>query len=152
MAGGVCDKCARALLAECGVELGRYLEGLESPIMLVDSRGVVVAASRQALEKLGVHASEVEGKLCGDVFRCVHASLPGGCGKTAECPKCNLRQCIEATLRSKTATPSVPLRLTTGTPHDPKWLGIAVATEYFSGVVMLRIDELAEAEEASEEH
>ncbi len=48
MAGAVCDECARALLAECGVELKRYLDGLGSPIMLVDPEGVVVAASQDS--------------------------------------------------------------------------------------------------------
>jgi PAS domain-containing protein len=144
MAGAVCDGCARRLLAECGVELGRYLEGLGSPVMLVDPDGVVVAASPQALEKLGMDASEVEGRLCGDVFRCVNASLPGGCGKTVHCHKCRLRRCVVATIESKAATLNVPVRLKTGDPDDPTWLGIVVSSEYFSGIVLLRIDEFGE--------
>ena len=144
MAGDVCDGCARRLLAECGVELGRYLEGVGAPVMLIDHDGVVVAASRQALERLGMDASEVEGKLCGDVFRCVNASLPGGCGKTVHCPKCALRRCVVATVGSKKGVSDAPVRLKTGDPDAPKWLGIVVTTEYFSGVVMLRIDEFTE--------
>ncbi|MHC5055882.1 MAG: hypothetical protein ACYTKD_14325 [Planctomycetota bacterium] len=144
MAGDVCDECARRLLAECGVELARYLEGLGGPVMLIDPEGVIVAASRQALEKLGMDASEVEGKLCGDVFRCVNASLPGGCGKTVNCPGCSLRRCVVATVESKESVSRAPVRLKTGEPDGPEWLGIVVTTEYFSGVVMLRIDEITE--------
>ena len=144
MAGAVCDECARRLLAECGVELGRYLEGLGSPVMLADADGVIVAASPLALERLGMEAEDVEGRLCGDVFRCVNASLPGGCGKTVHCRKCGLRKCIVATTGSKEPMSRVPVRLKTGDPGDPTWLGIVVATEYFSGVVMLRLDEFGE--------
>jgi len=144
MAGAVCDECARRLLAECGVELGRYLEGLASPVMLADADGVIVAASPQALETLGMEAAEVEGRLCGDVFRCVNASLPGGCGKTVHCRKCGLRRCIVATIGSKEAIDGAPVQLKTGDPDDPTWLGVVVTAEYFSGVVMLRIDEFGE--------
>jgi len=141
MADTVCDECAQRLLAECGVELGRYLEGIGAPVMLFDSDGVVVAASPEALDTLGMEASEVESRLCGDVFGCVHASLPGGCGKTVHCRKCGLRRRIVATTGSRTPKSSVPVRLKTGDPDDPTWLGIVVTTEYFAGVVMMRIDE-----------
>ena len=147
MGGAVCDECARRLLAECGAELGRYLEGLGSPVMLADAGGVIVAASPQALEKLGMEAEDVEGRLCGDVFRCVHASLPGGCGKTVHCRKCGLRRCIVATVGSKKPMSGVPVRLKTGDPDDPTWLGVVVTAEYFSGVVMLRLDEFGERAE-----
>ena len=151
VAGAVCDECSRRLLAECGVQLGRYLEGLEAPVMLVDAEGVVLAASPQALEKLGLEESEVTGRLCGDVLRCVNATLPGGCGKTPNCPDCGFRNLVVATAESGTAFARVPVRLNIGSADAPRWLGIVVTTEHFSGVAMLRIDEIAEIDGIAEE-
>ena len=37
------------------------------------------------------------------------------------------------------------MRLNAGTAAKPRWLGVVVTSGYFSGVVLLRIEELAAA-------
>ena len=59
------------------------------------------------------------------------------------CPDCDLRKVVVATISSRRGISRVPMRLKTGDPGEPRWLGVVVSTAHFSGVVMLSIDEFA---------
>jgi hypothetical protein len=73
---GLCEDCAFHLFAQTGVPLQDYLDGLGGPIVVVDPRGKVKTANRQARALLQKDLFTIEGYKGGNVFECAYAELP----------------------------------------------------------------------------
>jgi len=98
---GLCPACAEHFHRQwSGLDLAGYLEGLETPVVVVDEDGRIMAANQAMSEMLGRPPQECRGLLGGEVFECAHARLPEGCGRTVHCAACTLRRAVTETARS----------------------------------------------------
>ena len=87
---GVCQACA-PLLEMRKVNIREILEKIPGPMFFLDREGRVRAANQAASVLVDAPLAEIENELCGDVLECMHASLPGGCGRTDHCNGCTIR-------------------------------------------------------------
>jgi PAS domain-containing protein len=70
---------------------------LDVPAFLVDGEGKIRAANPGTMEMVGKTQEEVDDHLGGEVFNCVNAELPGGCGQTELCSACTVRNTVTET-------------------------------------------------------
>jgi len=94
---GICKACYNKILAEHGINIRKFLDMLDAPVFLVDNDVNVLAANAKAVEIAGKPLRMVTGNLCGEVFECRNAYLPGGCGKTVYCSGCAIRASVNQT-------------------------------------------------------
>ncbi len=94
----ICEKCACHQLAQTGMKVPESLQGLDDPVVAVDSDGSIMTANVKALELVGKNLSEVKGLPGGDVFECQNASLTEGCGNAVHCCGCAIRIAVVETL------------------------------------------------------
>jgi PAS domain-containing protein len=139
---GLCQRCARSLLAQRGVPLVEYLDGLGAPVAVVDHDGVVRAANEKLCELLSQDPSSVRGKLGGDVFECEYAALPEGCGRTIHCSACAIRRTVTDTFDSGISRERVPASLRQGNPGQARSIDLLISTERVGSHVLMRIDML----------
>lgn len=139
---GLCERCSRHLLSERGVPLLTYLDGLGAPVAVVDSEGTVRAANRQLCELVKQDLSSIEGSKGGDVFECVHAQLPEGCGQTIHCSACTIRRTVMETHSTGHSRERVPASLLAGRPGSARRSELLISTEKVGDYVFLRVDAL----------
>lgn len=94
-----------------GMSYAAYVARFPYPVVLVEGEGRVVAMNRTACDFLGREPSEVVGLLGGEAMECAYARLPGGCGKTAHCPACAIRNSVTATHQTGKPLTRVPATL-----------------------------------------
>jgi nitrogen fixation/metabolism regulation signal transduction histidine kinase len=78
------------------------LDALPSSVLVMDQDLMIHDANRSAFELLGKRPEKILSRLCGDILNCIHArQSSGGCGTTDYCPKCVIRQTVEAVVHGK---------------------------------------------------
>lgn len=137
---GLCQECSHHLLAQRGMPLMQYLNGLMAPVAVVDPEGVLQAANTQLCELVSQDLSAVRGKRGGDVFECEYAGLPGGCGHTDHCSACTIRREVTETMRTGRSRERVPASLQQGSPGRARPVELLISTERVGSHVLLRID------------
>ena len=93
---GVCADCRRDLIPV-------FLDTPDAPVLLLGGDARAQSANSEALKALSKSLPDLSGELPGDVFDCINACMPQGCGKTPRCSACAIRSCIEDTFRTGTA-------------------------------------------------
>jgi transcriptional regulator of aromatic amino acid metabolism len=116
---GMCTPCAEHFERLWnGMSLAEYLDRFETPVLVVDGDGRVVA-SNAALAKLvggdDPHPSPARlgGLMGGEAMECVHSRLPGGCGQTVHCRECTIRMTVTSVAETGTPALRVPAYLQT---------------------------------------
>jgi len=127
-------------MGEMGIPLGRLLDSLEAPVLFVDKDGVVRDASPPALDAFRKDPSAVQGYLSGEVFECVHASEPEGCGRTIHCSGCTIRQAVNHTYETGEPRMRVPSTLKVGDPDAPESIRFYISTRRFGTLVYLLME------------
>jgi hypothetical protein len=147
--GGVCEECLDRIGAQPGMPLRDFLDGIQAPVLLVDS-GVVVKTANLAVQSLlKKDISQMRGERGGDVFECEYASQPGGCGGTLHCSGCAIRRAVTETFLTGESRSNVPAFLNERYESQFRQLGLQISTEKVWGMVLLRIDYIGPAQEAS---
>ncbi len=139
---GLCPECAYHLFAQVGMPLRTYLDGLRVPVIVVDETGRVQTASQEAAAMLGKAMMDIEGQLGGDVFECVYARLPEGCGQTVHCKACTIRRTVTQTYQTTKSQTRVPTFLNRHTGKGVQRTEFLISTERVNEMVVLRIDEV----------
>jgi PAS domain-containing protein len=90
---GICDACLREAMGR-RVSLDEFVETLDVPVLVMDGSLTVRAVNHAAETIIGRPAAEMINTLAGVAIECVNAGAPGGCGQSARCRGCLLRQNI----------------------------------------------------------
>lgn len=139
---GICDKCAYHQLAQIGMSVPKFLEGLDGPVVVVDSNGNIRTGNTKALELVGKDLSEIEGYAPGEVFECEYARLPDGCGNTVHCSGCAIRNAVNETYTTGKSLLRLPATWQLHTSEATQEIRLLISTEKVADVVLLRIDEV----------
>jgi hypothetical protein len=134
-----------SMYREMGMDLHKFLDGLQFPIVLVDDQGVVRTGNDPACQLLHKGLHEVEGFRGGEVFRCSNAILPGGCGNTVHCSGCVIRRTVMETHATGKSCLKVPALLKQQSSTDPQEVRFLISTEKVGDYVWLRVDEVGSA-------
>lgn len=143
---GICGPCFDNVLSASSQTLEQLLDRLDAPVLVVGPNGQVQFGNRHAAALLNKPPHRIRNVLGGEAIECVHAREPGGCGGTEHCKACAIRRSVMETFETGESClhKSADYRVHTSGGVVPKRL--EVSTEKYGGVVLLRIDELAEAE------
>lgn len=136
---GICEDCLENVLAQMGMPLGEFLDALPQPVLLVDD-GVGVVDANAAARTSYPDGDHGDGRLLGDVFECVNARKPGGCGRAVHCSGCTIRHAVEHTFETGEPRLRVPATLTVGSDDEPEEIALYVTTEKVGGRVLLRVE------------
>ncbi len=139
---GMCETCFFHLVAEGGMPLQQFLDGLGVPIVVVDEDVTVETANKTACTLLGKDLTGVKGFRPGQVFECSHAYLPEGCGETVHCGGCTIRRSVTETLHTGKAVTRRPAFFQHGTTGERRQIEMLISTQLVANVVLLRIDDL----------
>lgn len=93
----ICPSCTAAFHARIGWDRHRvsdFLNTFKSPLYVVDADNTVRTLNTAARKALGETAEETEEFRPGDIYECVNARLPGGCGKSEHCQACAIRLAV----------------------------------------------------------
>lgn len=142
MSHGLCSSCAAGVRTEGGIRLQNYLNLLDAPVVAVDAAGVVKVANDKACALFGKGASSVVGRKGGDVFECIHAGEPGGCGGTVHCSACAIRKAVTETFASGKPSIRVPAYLKQVRAGRKGEISLYISTEKVGDAVFLRIDRI----------
>lgn len=140
---GICDECAIKMLWPNSPTLLDFIDRLTEPVVVVDSSGSIISANKAARELLQKELPDMVGFQGGNVFECVFAKLPGGCGKTLHCDGCTIRNTVMDTMQSNKSHLNVPAGLSRGTTDKYDEIQLFISTEKVKDVVMLRIDKIS---------
>jgi len=141
----ICFGCLRDIFRQpTGEPLHRFLKRLNAPVVVVSGAARILTANVPVLNMLGKKLKDIEGLPGGDVFECAFAKLPGGCGKTVHCSGCTIRRLVAETFATGKSFTRVPAYLTPGEPEAPGRIDLTVSTQKVEGVVLLRIDSMAD--------
>lgn len=101
---GMCDDCEDYITKQLdGVSYDEYLGLFDYPVVLINPEGRVAAANDYAYKLLGKSRDRVRGFLGGEAFECAYARRPEGCGETAHCETCTVRNLVQLTFKTKKA-------------------------------------------------
>ena len=139
---GICRICIAKLFTEMKIDVKKYLDSLPAPVLMVDHDGIIKTGNKAALSMLKKDLSRVENFKGGDVFECVYASLPEGCGKTVHCSGCTIRKSVMATFETGRPLYRSPAYLKQGTSDNITELAFLISTEKAGDIVLLRIDDV----------
>lgn len=137
----ICPNCAGDLrfIPE---SFDRFLNGLPAPVVVVDGEGRVIAANKSAGLLLRVEPWDMAaGKLCGEVLSCVHAQLPGGCGRTVHCSGCAIRHAFEHTAATGEPVRDAHAFAHRRTPDAVVDQAYLVSTERLGPLVLVQMEE-----------
>lgn len=136
---GICDECVTNIEFQEGVNLTRFLDSLNVPLLVRDQHDNVQTLSQAASKLLGTDRSVFTPKKPGLVFECEHARHPEGCGRTIHCSGCAIRIAIEQTAATGRGVVRMPATLNT----DDHEVRLLITTEKIGTLILLRLDELA---------
>jgi len=137
---GVCPDCYDRILRTFGFNVKKFLDELESPVLLVDADVRVLAANSLALDLVGKPVADVRGTLCGDVLACINATRPKGCGQTDICPDCTFRESIKETYATGLPVNRRAAILVKKDDDILRNIPFKVSTRKDGNVVMLRLE------------
>jgi PAS domain-containing protein len=140
---GICPPCAADLFGKRkgrGTPLRDFLESLEVPTLLVDREVRVQVANPPTLEMVGKSREEIEGYLPGEVFRCVNADLPGGCGQTELCSACTVRNTVNETYETGESRIRVPATLRVRWDGESARIKFLLTTEKAGERVLVQVE------------
>ena len=114
---------------------------MDFPTLLVDGEGRVRTANPDALAMVGKNQVQVEDQLGGDVFECVNASLPGGCGMTELCSACTVRNTVTHTYLTGESQIGVPATLRVRKEGVTEEIFFDLTTEKVGDRVLVQVEQ-----------
>lgn len=93
----MCEDCYSDVMSVPEGDLQQYLDGIDVPILVVGGNTRMNMSNSAVEDLVAEERHAIKGQTGGDIFSCVHARLPQGCGNTIHCQGCTIRNCVEST-------------------------------------------------------
>jgi hypothetical protein len=137
---GICQECEATFLEGAGsVPAGELVEGFEFPLLLVNWNVELVEANNELRNWVKKELAAIKGRLGGDVLGCIHSSEPGGCGRTADCARCQIRNSVTRTYFTGEPLTDVDSHQEMMTECGPRTIHLKISTAKFLNSVLLKI-------------
>ena len=134
---GMCQECYDYYKEQVnGLPLDQFLDRFEVPLLVVDKNVRIVAANKMFENLTGRSHRDVFGLLGGEVMECVYARLPEGCGRTAHCLACSIRNTVMATMESEEPQMQGPVKLR----RESKEIEMVISAEKIGSFVRIIIE------------
>lgn len=122
--------------------LREFLDQIRAPVAVVDAQGIIRAVNKAGRTLVGKTSAQTDGLPGGNIFECEYSHLPEGCGKTAHCSGCAIRNTVMDTHRSGRSHSHVTANLRQRQTAGTQDLRLQISTEKVNEVVLLRVDEI----------
>jgi len=136
----ICQDCVTRCLSKLGVDISKYLDMFNAPVILVNQDTRVLEASNEAVRFLQKPVDQIIDTLTGSAIDCTFAGLPGGCGKTDRCPGCVLRETILKTYETGEPVDQYPVILSQGVADQMHPINLLISTRKIGTVIMVKIE------------
>ena len=140
---GLCRGCMAKAMTRLGQSLNDYLNELQEPVLVMDKYARVITVNQPGEQVLGKPLPGISGYLGGEVFGCLHAKEPGGCGATLHCLSCVIRDTIEDTHRTGQAHHHIPACQDLDTVDGPRKTRFIISTEKVEELVLLTLEDIS---------
>lgn len=139
---GICRSCLDVYMVGLGIPMKQFLDTLKVPIFIMDQERRIQGANDLGRQLVSKDIGQITGYLGGEVFQCVHASEPGGCGQTLHCRSCVIRNSVLKTFETGEACIHVPACQDLDTYLGPRTVRFLISTEKVDDAVLLFIDDI----------
>ncbi len=139
---GLCRSCIAKEMKQLGLSLSDYLNELRQPVLVLDKNSRVITVNEPGQRVLGKTIPEIAGYLGGEVFGCVHAEEPEGCGGSLHCLSCVIRNTVEDTHKTGQAHLNVAACQDLDTISGPRLTRFIISTEKIADLVVLKIEDV----------
>jgi len=134
---GMCAACYAHFVPQWeGLTLAEYLDRFEVPVVVVEGNWRFQAVNAAFVRLYGIDSRAGLGLLGGEAMECVHARLPGGCGRTVHCQTCAIRRTVTRALATGEPQVGVPATLA----RDAGEVALRLSAEPRGALVVLRIE------------
>jgi hypothetical protein len=144
---GLCPECYPRFVRGTGKPAQEFLDSLPFPVFVINAEQLLVGANHHARNMVSTPFDEDSPALGGEVFQCVHAVKPGGCGNTVHCKTCTIRNCVIETATTGEAMRHVEAFMDLGDATGAKHVRFAITTEKLGEVVLLSIEDVQPADD-----
>ena len=135
---GICEGCYEYYSKQiAGLSFDDYLDRFDTPILMVNAGGRIVASNKMALHVLGKPQDKIIGFLGGEALECEYARLPEGCGNTIHCPACTIRNTVMETMETGKSQVHVPVKLN----REDQEVSMHISTEKVDSFVRVKIED-----------
>ncbi len=139
---GICEACIPRAMAGAGERLDDFLDALPGAVLMLDAGHTIVGVNTRGQSLLAAETGhQLVGKLRGEVFQCVNASKPGGCGRTVHCKTCTMRRVVTETFRTGKPRDKVPAYMDLSDITGNRRVRYLISTRKRGDVILLKIDE-----------
>ena len=135
----ICLPCANRVIIHTPLDIATFFNDMAVPVVLVDGGGKVKCINDKTQALLGKDPGSVEGLPGGEVFQCVHARLPEGCGNTVHCSGCAIRRAVMETHATGRPLLRVPATLKQQSAHEELEVRFLISAEMFGARVLPRV-------------
>lgn len=136
----VCEECTGSVEVRMVTDICEYLEILPAPILVVDGQHLVRGANSEARRTVSGDFAPIAKLRGGDVFECVHARLPEGCGRTVHCSGCTIRRAIQDTLSTGKPMCDTPVDVVQRVEGQDRRVEFRVSTQRLANCVLLKLE------------
>lgn len=134
---GMCADCYEQFERQLdGLQLVKYIDDLDSPILILNKDGRLVASNKLAAEMLGKSGREMLGLLAGEVMACDHARSPERCGNTIHCEVCTIRNTILRTMNTGLSMKNKQVKLR----RNGREIDLVISTYFREGMVEIVLE------------
>ncbi|MGA2162546.1 MAG: hypothetical protein ABSG28_10200 [Methanoregula sp.] len=140
---GICNDCSRRVLSKVGVDIARYLDMLDAPVILVNEDARVHDTNLDAVMFIGRSLDPILGIFTANSLRCTHPGQPGGCGRTVMCSGCVIRNAVRTTYETGEPVDRCPAVLQQGDPDQTRPIDLLISTRKAGSIVLVRIEPVA---------
>ncbi len=134
---GICDACRSNLAFQQGVDLSRFLNSLDVPLILRDAHDKVIFMNQAASTLLNTDRGVFPDGNLGLVFECQHARYAKACGRSIHCSGCAIRMAVQQTAATGRGVDRQPATL----KQDDREVRLRITTEKVGNMILLRVDE-----------
>jgi hypothetical protein len=139
---GLCRPCLEKVMEGRGDSLDNYLNRFDVPVFVFDSNDHIVSTNEHGQVLSAKDIEDIRGNLTGDVFGCLHAEDPGGCGETIHCRTCTIRNTIMKVIENGQPCLRQPACQDLDTVIGPRKVRFLISAEKAGESVLLRIDNM----------
>jgi hypothetical protein len=139
---GLCPECFPRFVSGTGKPAQEFLDSLPFPVFVINDEQLLVGANCHAREMTSTEFDEDSPALGGEVFQCVHADKPGGCGRTTHCKSCTIRNCVNETATTGKAMRQVEAFMDLGDVIEATQVRFLVTTEKVGEAVLLTVEDV----------
>jgi hypothetical protein len=137
-----CNSCMGVLKTNDSNAMREILDCVDFPLLLSDTKNIVVAANREFEKQMKMKMSYMQGKTSGLALECAHCFKPGGCRGTVHCHSCDFCATVKSMQKESSNQYKQKAELQQSSMGDPQIMSCTLSAEYLEDRVLLHLEDV----------